>query len=76
MKDYFALTQIFIDINKFGTCNAQPLSGKAYYKAFKTERSKNSILPFLSSDDLSLCSEYSDHILWIEVLNCCFAFFM
>ena len=27
--DYFALTQIFIDINEFGICNVQPLSGSA-----------------------------------------------
>ena len=28
-EDHFALTQIFIDINEFGICNVQPLSGSA-----------------------------------------------
>ena len=45
-KDYFALTQIFIDISKFGICNVQPVSGSASQKALKDERSKDSILQF------------------------------
>ena len=28
-EDYFALTQIFIDINEFGICNVQPHSGSS-----------------------------------------------
>ena len=28
-EDYFALTQIFIDISEFGIYNVQPLSGSA-----------------------------------------------
>ena len=43
----FALTQIFIDISEFGIFNVPPLSGRAKYKVFKDERSKNNVLQFL-----------------------------